>query len=139
MANGGWHGTPEQWDRLEAPLIRTDGLIQRFASDHSLALTKNLKDWPERSLRWGVNPSCLIQLYLENEERLTWNLWLCCSEDRDESRYWRNEFAFREQEIDDFIDDLPRLLKEGFVRVEGWKAAPHQLEFATKLSPLPDH
>ncbi len=138
MANGGWYGTQEQWRVLEAPLLRVDALIERFASNNGLRLTKNDKDWPGRSLHWGDNPSCLIQIYLAGEDSLTWNLWLCCSQDRGHNRYWRKEFAIQEQQMDQFITDLPQLLENGFFQVESWRAAPEQLEFATTLTSLPD-
>jgi hypothetical protein len=139
MANGGWYGTPEEWQRLEAPLLQVDSCIERFAREHSLNLSKNHKEWPERSLTWGENPRCLIQLYLAEEEDLTWNLWLCCSEDRGGERFWRKEFAVRGQKLEQFIMDLPKLLDESLKQLNDWRAAPDKLEFATKLQPLPKH
>ena len=52
MANEGWHGTQEEWGRIERPLLELDPVIDDFAKRARLAVTKNLKDWPERSLRW---------------------------------------------------------------------------------------
>ncbi|HAD83423.1 MAG TPA: hypothetical protein DCG71_01090 [Brevundimonas sp.] len=137
MANGGWYGTQEEWQRLEAPLLLADGIFERFAKDHSLSLTKNAKDWPERSLGWSSDATCLIQIYLANADALTWNLWLCCFQDRDNARFWRREFAFQNQQMDQFVVDLPKLLEAGLTTVKSWEAAPDQLEFAIKLEPLP--
>ena len=101
MANGGWHGTEEEWERVEAPLIEIDNVISDFSEEFNLKLTKNLKDYPERSMLWmNNNIRCLIQIYAANLEGLTWNLWLCASEDRDKGylwwkskeRYWKKEF-----------------------------------------------
>jgi hypothetical protein len=136
MANGGWYGTEEEWQRLEAPLLSIDLALEQFASEHGFAVSKNHKDNPERSIRWGTNPSCLIQIYLEHDSGPTWNLWLCCSEDRGDSRYWRKEMPIRDEPIEGFRERLPNLLEDGFKQLEEWKAQPEELEFATKLSPL---
>lgn len=137
MANGGWYGTLEEWQRLEGPLATIDPILEQFASTHGLDLSKNAKDWPERSLRWGDNPSFVIQVYLESKAGPTWSLWLCCSEDRGDSRYWRKDFAIRDEQIESFRERLSPLLNESFNRLEAWGASPDQLEFATKLAPMP--
>jgi hypothetical protein len=137
MANGGWYGSSEEWQRREAPLIAIDPVLTGFASEHGVELSKNAKDSPERSLRWGENPSFLIQIYLENAAGPTWNVWLCCSEDRGDSRYWRRDFAIRDEPIESFQERLPTLLENGFNQVETWGANPDELEFATKVATLP--
>jgi hypothetical protein len=83
-----------------------------------------------------VNPSCLIQLFLESD-RPSWNLWLSCSEDRGDSRFWRNDFVIGDQKIAEFADRLPQLLEESFNLLNRWRVEPEQLESATKLTPLP--
>lgn len=90
MPNG-HYGTEEEWKRLEAPLREIDAALELFARRHNTALSRNYHNWPERSLRWGADPERLIQIYLENEQRLTWNLWLCASQDRDGQRFWRQQ------------------------------------------------
>ena len=89
MANGGWYGTKEEWDRIEAPLKLLDPELERFARKYELLVTKNHKDWPERSVRWGDDIGCLIQLYLVDETKLTLNLWICTFQDRGDARYWK--------------------------------------------------
>ena len=122
---------------MEGPLLALDPDLARFAIAHGLEVSKNAKDYPERSLRWGNNPSFLIQIYLENEDRLSWNLWLCCYEDRDDSRYWRTDFVIRDEPMEAFRDQLPGVLEESFKRLVAWGADPEQLEFVTKLAPIP--
>ena len=134
MANGGWYGTSEEWQRLEEPLTRIDSLLERFAVSHDLRISRNAKDSPERSLTWRSGPRRLIQLYLENEAGPTWNIWLCCSEDRGDNRYWRNDFAVRGQLLGAFQLRLPILLEESWTTVEAWGADPSQLQFATELA-----
>jgi hypothetical protein len=60
VGNGGWYGTNEEWNRIEAPLKLLDSELDRFARKHRLRVTKNLEDWPERSLVWGNDVRCLI-------------------------------------------------------------------------------
>ncbi len=136
MANGGWHGSHREWQRLEAPLRSIDPVLEEFAHAHGLELTKNRKEIPERSVRWGDNPSCLIQVYLEHDYAPSWNLWRCCSIDRGDSRYWREDTPLRNEPIEAFRETLAALLNDSYVLLEQWKAAPEQLEFATKLSML---
>ena len=137
MANGGWYGTREEWDRLEAPLLELDPMISSFSDEHSLALSKNHKDWPGRSLKWGQSPSCLMQLYLADADTLVWHLWLCCSEDRGSERFWRQERIIDGEQIATFAPRILPVLREGYGRLEKWRAAPDRLEFATTIAPLP--
>jgi hypothetical protein len=46
MANGGWYGTDEEWQRLEGPLLGIDPVLEQFALEHGVAVTKNHKDSP---------------------------------------------------------------------------------------------
>ena len=92
MGNGGWYGTAEQWRRIEVPIKSLDAEFERFAALHGLPISRNHKDWPDRSLAWGESVRCLIQLYLDQEETLGVNLWICASQDRGDSRYWKQEF-----------------------------------------------
>ena len=137
MANGGWYGTREEWERLEAPLLELDPAISAFAAEHALALSKNDKDWPGRSLNWADKPSCLMQLYLADADALTWHLWLCCAEDRGRERFWRQERLIDGEPVSSFAPRISDLLNKGYHRLEGWKATPDQLEFATHLAALP--
>jgi len=134
MANGGWYGTQDEWERLEAPLIAFDSAISNFAAARPVSLTKNSKDWPERSLRWHQNPSCLMQLYLADEREVTWNLWLCCAQDRGGDRYWRQELLIEGEPAASFADNLTSLLGAGYDRLNSWQAQPELFEFATKLA-----
>ena len=134
MANGGWYGTQDEWERLEAPLIGLDAIIDDFAAARPVLLTKNSKGWPERSLRWYQSPSCLMQLYLADEREITWNLWLCCSQDRGADRYWRREFLIEGLPAASFSENLASLLETGYDRLNSWHAQPEGFEFATKLA-----
>jgi hypothetical protein len=134
MANGGWYGTAEEWARIEAPLLAADPVIGRFAAEFGLPVGKNHKDWPDRSIAWGDKVRCLIQLYLADMEALTFNLWLCASEDRGDKRYWKREMPVLKQPLPEFIDALPTLLRSGRSKLELWSADPSDFEFAVDLS-----
>ena len=137
MANGGWYGTTEEWQRLEEPLLSIDPVLERFAATHDIELLKNEKDAPGRALRWGNNPNFLMQVFLADEAALTWNVWLCCVEDRDDRRYWLHDYPVRDQSIESFGSQLNMLLGQGFARLKTWEAHPEQLEYATKLARTP--
>lgn len=133
MANGEYFGTKKEWLRLEAPLLEVDPVIEQFAKENGLSVGKNHKDWPERSLIWGNEVRCLIQLYLASEEALTFNLWLCASQDRDGKRYWKQETPIKAKPVSEFKDQLPALLREGRDKLISWSQNPSTMEFATDI------
>lgn len=130
MPNG-HHGTDDEWKRLEAPLHDVDSAIDAFAKRHRIAIGRNYHNWPERSLRWGSDPERLIQIYLHDEHRLTWNLWLCVSQDRRRQRFWKRQFLRQDVSMGDISPIIDSLLEEAFRVVSAWRA--EDLEFATKL------
>ena len=137
MVNGGWYGTPEEWQRREGPLLILDPLLEGFAESHGIELLKNEKDSPGRSLRWGENPFFLIQIFIAEEAEPTWNIWICCFFDRDGNRYWRKDYPLRDQAVERIAPQLQAVLETSILRLRTWAAEHDQLEFATKLSPLP--
>jgi hypothetical protein len=116
------------------PLVEVDDIVSAFASEFGFTVTKNQKDWPERSVTWGSAVHRLIQLYLANEESLTFNLWLCAHQDRGGKRYWKQENLVTAKPISEFRDALPSLLRNGKAILEGW--GEDQLQFATNLERL---
>ena len=134
MANGGWYGTDEEWRRIEAPLKLLDPELDRFASKRDLTVTKNFKDWPERSLAWGTDVRCLIQVFLTDQSALTFNLWICASQDRGGSRFWKKEMPCKESQASEIARDLFQLLEAEKQKLDHWSMHPEELEFATKLS-----
>jgi hypothetical protein len=133
MANG-WYGTHEEWERLEAPLKLLDPGLGSFAHTHGLTVTKNSKHGrPERSIIWGDDVRCLVQLFLASESVPTLNLWICASQDRDGNRYWKNEMLRREVQASDLVLELRDILEAGIRQLNQWSAHPDQLQFATEL------
>jgi hypothetical protein len=133
MANGGWYGTQEEWNRIEAPLELVDPELDQFARRYGLIITKNHKDWPERSIAWGGEIRCLLQIFLADETKLTWNLWLCASQDRSGKRYWKMEMPRREVPMAEIAKDISELLENGKRKLDEWSRQPETLELVTTL------
>ena len=133
MANGGYFNE-QQWQRLEKPLLAVDSIINEFADSNGLVVSRNHKGWPERSMVWNNNDvRCLIQLYLASEDSLTYNLWLCASQDRGRKRYWKQENPIKNQPISEFSGQLPELLKKGREKLLSWSNDPSVMEYATGI------
>jgi hypothetical protein len=127
----GFHGSSDTWDRIESPLHSLDPALDAFAQEHGLSVSRNARGWPDRSIRWGHPVNRLIQVFLESEDRLTWTLWACASEDRDAERYWRHVSLRKAVPIDEIASDLPALLNEAKRTLEAWSSS--DLEFATEI------
>jgi len=77
----------------------------------------------------------LIQIYPEDEHALTFNLWICVSEDRGQERFWKNQFLLKSAPAQEIDDKLESLLARAFEIAQSWSGA--ELEFATKIKQLP--
>jgi hypothetical protein len=126
MPNG-HQGSRADWLRLEAPLLELDPVLSEFARIRGLSISKNYHDWPERSLVWGSGVRRLIQLYLQDSETLRFNLWLCASQDRGSSRFWKKDFLFERRLMDEFRPQLFALLDEGYALVNSWDSSMFEL------------
>jgi len=116
----GFHGPKEEWQRLEAPLKLIDAELEAYAQSHELALRRNYHGWPERSLRWGTKIERLIQIFLHDEKRLTYNVWLCASEGRGSQRFWKQRMLKEGVPIREIAAHLNELLDVGRTEVDGW-------------------
>ena len=134
MPNG-FHGPKEEWQRLEAPLKSIDGALEAYAQSHDLALSRNYHAWPERSLRWGTKRERLIQIFLHDEKRVTFNIWLGAYEDRGSKRYWKQRTLREDVPIGEIAENLHPLLEAGRVEVEGWTS--DELELAGPVAAGP--
>ena len=130
MANG-FYATDEEWERIEAPLRPLDLRLEDFARQHGLRFARSERNWPSRSLHWGDKVERMLQLYLHDAHDLTWDLWVCASQDRRRKRYWKNAFLLQAMPIAEIHQRLDQLLLEGKRMADGWTS--HDLEFATDL------
>ena len=133
MANGGWDGTKAEWKRAEAPLKLMDRELKRFARTHGLTITKNVKEWPGRSITWGSDVRCGIQLFLVDPATGTYNFWICALQDRDDNRFWKQEYPRKEVQAPEIANDLTELLEYGKRKLDYWSAHPEEMEFATRI------
>jgi len=129
MANG-FSGSKEDWRKLESALLEIDPTLEAFADRHQLSLSKNHK-WPERSLSWTDPVRRLIQIYVEDEKRLTYDLWLCASEDRENKRYWKTEFLLKDVPANQLAHGLRQNLERGRELLQSWSS--EDLRLATVL------
>lgn len=110
-----------EWVRIEAPLLEFDEFLKNFAKLHKMKLTKNYHEWPERSLEWNKNNiRRLIQLWIENDENISFNFWICASQDRLGKRYWKNKYLKEKASFFDIKSSIDELLKKGFEILESW-------------------
>ena len=130
MPNG-FSGTNEEWERMEAPLLAVENVLADFAATNGMQITKNYHEWPERSLTWGTRIRRLIQLYAAESDQPTFNLWLCASQDRGLSRFWKREFLVEKKPLEAFAPGLLQLLEEARSKLDSW--TEEELEFATKI------
>jgi hypothetical protein len=120
MPNG-FYGPKNEWDRMEAPLLRIDQVLEVFASVHGLQFSRNYHDWPERSLVWETSSiRKLIQIFLSNEKELTFTVWICASEDRDRQRFWKQKSLKVGVAIEDIVSTLEDLLTEAKDILDSW-------------------
>jgi len=134
VANGGWYGTREEWDEIEAPLLEIDAILEEFADEYGLVVRKNVKSWPERSIVWGSGIRCIIQIFRVEGQEANFNFWLCASEDRGRARYWKTDMLVEKAPVSSFRGELPALLREGRRKLLDWSENPACMEFATWLA-----
>ena len=125
--------TEYDWAKIARPLIDVDPVLDEFAQRFGLQKFSNLNDWPSRVFDWDNGVRCQIQLYLADPQELTFNLWLCASQDRGTTRFWRHETPIKEQRVEAFAGRLMGELEQGRRKLIGWTANPAALEFATVL------
>ena len=134
MPNG-FHGSREEWQRLVAPLDQIDAELSAYAARHGMAFQRNTRNWPDRSLTWtsdGVRR--LIQVWLRDDQQLTWTFGIAASQDRERKRYWKAESLVESAPIDSIKERLADLLNEATARLSSWTA--EDLPFAGDLKPL---
>jgi hypothetical protein len=122
MPNG-YHGSLKEWDRMEAPLKLIEKDVLQFSRDHSLQYSENYHAWPERSLEWESDGmKKLIQIFLADENTLTFNLWLSAYQDRGSRRYSKDIYLKHSVPISEIQNELSSLLQKAFDEVNTWKS-----------------
>lgn len=121
MANG-FYGSKSEWERITIPLECLDRELERFAHAKGLALGRNTKNWPDREFRWEDTLQRLIEIYLADQERLTWTMWICAYEDRPSGRSIKKQTLLDAVPIEKLELQLSDLLESAWTTVTSWSA-----------------
>ena len=117
---------------MEAPFREIDKELFVFARTYRMQISKNYHNWPERSLRWSSNGiDTLIQVYLQDEKRLTNCVWICGSQDREQQRFWKNAFLRKNVAWAEVCDGISESLATAYKIVESWVSS--DLEPSTQI------
>jgi hypothetical protein len=120
MPNG-FHGSREEWDRMEAPLLALDESLSEFASGRNLQVIKNYHNWPQREIRWtssGIRRT--ISILLASESKMTLHVAVVAAKDKDDDRYLKDYWLKKEASWDEVRNNLQQLLEDGFTLLESW-------------------
>jgi len=112
----------EDWERIEGPLRALDGELEAFAERHSIQLSRNFRQWPERSLRWTDELERHIQILLHDEENLLFSVWLAAWRDEGDVRHWKRLSLATAEPIEQLRERLGALLDEARTTVCAWTA-----------------
>jgi hypothetical protein len=107
--------------------------LDHFARKHGLRVERNFKE-PNRSLIWGAEVRCVMSIYLADKAALTLKFWICASQDRDGSRFWKHEMPRDGMQVSVLAGELSALLEDAKHKVDYWAAHPEELQLA---GPLP--
>jgi hypothetical protein len=121
MANG-FHRSRAEWQRVEKPLQALDERLDEFAKRYGMALTRNDKDSPCRSIRWGDRIKRHIAIYVEDVEQLGYSMCFSAVEIRGSKRYWKREFPKQRVPIGELNDELLDLLERGRLLLNSWES-----------------
>jgi hypothetical protein len=109
MPNG-FHGSLEEWRRMEAPYIRVDPLLEEFAERHQLQLQKNYHSEANRSLRRDGSVSRSIWIYSTDKygESETYQVSVIAWQDRGGRRYVKHGILANSVEVAGLAQVLER-------------------------------
>jgi hypothetical protein len=120
MPNG-YHGTKEEWDRMEAPLLEIDEPLARFAAARNLEVISNYHNWPRRELDWtsdGIHRT--LSIMLGDDNAMTFHLAVLASKDQNEDRYLQTHWLKKGVSWAEIRDNLEQLLEEGVALLDSW-------------------
>ena len=130
MPNG-FHGTKEEWDRLQAPLREVDEVIGEFARVHDLDVDANYHNMPSRRLIWHTREiTHVIQVSL-NDEDMTMYVSFYAWQDKNSVRRGTGLKQISGLSVPELKSQLPGLLEEGYRLLESLSEA--ELEVWTAI------
>lgn len=123
MPNGS-QGSPDAWERLEAPLRPLDSAVRAFAGRHGLELVENDRGWPSRRLRWteaGVERA--VDVFLQDEEAGTVAVWAAAWIERGGERLGRSAWLRERADPDALAGEIEGVLEEARRSAKEWDRA----------------
>jgi len=116
MPNG-FQGTLEEWQRIEAPYVRIDPILEEFASLTRLKLEKNYHD-ANRFLRWnnGVDKAIWVLPMSDYDQTGNYRVSIVASIDKRDGRYMKHGDTRRDVPT----AELSRELHRAWKIVESW-------------------
>ncbi len=113
----------EDWERIESPLRGLDAPLEGYAASNAMDLSKNFKNWPERSLRWCTDEvERHIQVVLGDEENLLFHVWLVASQSREDGLYLKRASVANGLPVDVLQAKLESLLDQSRDLLNEWGA-----------------
>lgn len=133
MPNG-HRGSAERWAELEAPLQAIDHVLEEFAVQHEMEITKNYHNWPSRTLSWGRPVQRQLSFYLHDEDHQTFGFRLTAWEDRGRERYWKVEVVRNDIDSRELSEIAAQMLELGCETTAKW--GRDQLKYVGDIAPL---
>jgi hypothetical protein len=108
MPNG-FHGSADEWARLEARYLRIDPILALFATQHTVAIRKNYRG-ADRSLYWedGLSRSIWIASMDEHGASGTYQVSITAHLDRGSQRHVKHGIVADDVGIDELTGTLDR-------------------------------
>ena len=121
MPNG-YQGSPKEWVRISSPLEKIDYILEEFANKYKLPLSVNTNNSPNRELKWTFQIERIIQIYLEDENELTWSLRICANQFRNSINMSKNKIILKGVSIEVLQNELSSALEEAYDTVINWNS-----------------
>jgi len=121
MPNGGFDGSIEDWQKMEAPLLEIDILLAEFATERNMEVVRNYHNWPQRYLNWdskGIHRS--IQILAVDANKMTFHVSLIAWADKNDQRYLTSGWLKKAVPWLNIKGNLHELLEEGYRSLESW-------------------
>ena len=94
MPNG-YYGSIEDWQRMEAPLLDIDDLLEKLAEERNLEVVRNYHNWPSRHLEWVTDGIYRGVQILAADKPQAYHMGVVAWEDKNDQRHQRTAMAQR--------------------------------------------
>ncbi len=120
MPNG-FHGSREEWEQLEAPLLELDDRIWAFAEPRGLHCVRNYHNWPNRSVSWKRGDmERKVEISLVQGAPKTYDICVLAWRDVQRTRYAKKADVKRRVSFAELSARLERFLDEGIALANSW-------------------